>query len=266
MASFTGDARNLAPFEDCVSFCRAVCRFKSIGRDVSMNYKFLSQMPTLVLALLDNASSAESVFLQMLETGDEEGKKVGDARGVGICTAINGAEKYFEDLGRYYDWTYDDVEKVKSAFIDLYMDALNRFVSGNGFSMESLDRSKAQKFKSTYIELCRSKQPTRFCPEICGKELCLYRFNFRDTLLNLDYDKRFVKIYEEGGIDRWPRLLNLFREAVQATILPGGSEETTEKIALCFALQKFDSIKSFTRQHMDVVMEKVIDLNRSLGK
>lgn len=266
MASFTSDARNLAPFEGCVSYCKAVCKFKSSGRDVSMRYRFLSQMPTLVLALLDNATSAESVFLQMLETADDEGKKVGDARGVGICAAINVAEKYFEDLGRFYAWTYDDVERVKLAFIGLYIDGLNRFVSGKGFSIESLDRSMVQEFKSTYMELCRGRQPTRFCPEICDNDLCLYRFNFRDTLYNLDYDKRFVKIYEAGGVDRWPRLLNLFREAVQGTVLPGGSEETTEKISLCFALQKFDSIRSFTRQHMDIVMEKLIDLNRSLAK
>jgi hypothetical protein len=265
MVSFTADARNLAPFEGCVRYCRAVCRFKSIGRDVSMKYRYASQVPTLTLALLDNASCAESVFLQLLETGDEEGKRAGDAKGVGTCTAIQGAEKYFEDQGRHYDWAYDDVEKVKLAFLDLSMDALDRFVSGNGFSIESLDPSRVQKFRSTYIELCRGKQPTRFCPEICGNDLCLYRFNFRDTLLNVDYDKRFVKIYEEGGVDRWPGLLNLFREAVQGTILPGGSEEATGKIALCFALQKFDSIKSYTRQHMGIVMAKFIDVNRSLA-
>jgi len=75
MVSFTADARNLAPFEGCVRYCRAVCRFKSIGRDVSMKYRYASQVPTLTLALLDNASCAESVFLQLLETGDEERQK-----------------------------------------------------------------------------------------------------------------------------------------------------------------------------------------------
>ena len=267
MAGFMSDARNFAPFEGCPKFCKAICKFRSVGSDASLARTFSSQMPVLTLALIDNAASAESALLQMMEAGQDEGIKCGDTKGVKICMAILGAERYFEELGSDYNWSYDNVESVKSAFLDFYMAALDEFVaSPTDFSLHTINQSKIAGFKNIYTDLCRVKQPTRFCADICGEELCLYRFNLKDTLSDAYFHQRFVKTIEEGADDMWRKLYDLSMEAVETVTLPGGSKTTTERIALCFALQKCSSIKSFSRRHINAVMTSLISLNRELGE
>jgi hypothetical protein len=273
MKSFTSDARNYAPFEGCLGFCKAVCRFKTAGSNVSSTYRYISQMPKLTLALIDNATTIKSILLQMLEAGGDEGRKVGDPKGVKICAAIQGAERYFEGLGRDYNWAYDGVEQVKASFIDLYMEALDKFIaSETEFSAEApidrlLDQSKIARFKDTYTNMCKDRQPTRFCSDVCGESLCLYRFNLKEALYDQHYNRRFLDIIQAAEDDMWEKLYGLCRVAVERAVLSGGSEKTARKIALCFALQKSNSFRGFSRRHVTEVMVNLIDWSKaSVGK
>ena len=227
---------------------------------MSSTYRYLSQMPKLTLALIDGSATVASILSQMFEAGGDEGRKVGDVKGVRICTVIQGAERYFEWLGRDYSWPYDGVEQVKAAFIDLYMEALGKFLaSETEFSSDIpinrlFDQSKIVRFRDTYTNLCKDKQPTRFCGDICGESLCLYRFNLREALNEESYGKRFFDIVQAAQDDMWEQLYNLCRVVVERAVLPEGSEKTARKIALCFALQKSNSFKGFSRRHITDLM------------
>jgi hypothetical protein len=229
-------------------------------------------MPKLTLALIDNSTIIKSILLQMLEAGGDEGRKIGDLKGVKICTAIQGAERYFEELGRDYNWPYDGAEQVKASFVDLYMDALNKFTaSETEFSADTpinrlLDQFKIARFKDTYTNLCKDKQPTRFCGDICGESLCLYRFNLREALNDQHYNKRFLDIIQAAQDNMWGQLYDLCRVVAERAILPGGSEKTEQKIALCFALQKSNSIRGFSRRHITEVMVNLIDWSKASAR
>jgi hypothetical protein len=256
------DAKNLAPFEGCTKYCKVICKYKQIGGEVSSSYKYSSQIPILTIAFLDNLSSAESIFLQLMEMGVDQGNRVKDLKGLKICAAIQAFETYFEELGSGYNWLYEDVERLKTAFLDLIMGSLDKYmISPTEFNITSIDESKIQRFREVYFEVCRGKQPTQYCKEICVDETCFYRFNLKEALLDDYYSVRFIEIIEEGSDDMWSKLHDLCREAVQATILSDGSEDTTRRITLCYALHKCNSIKSFSSRHVSTIMRNLIDYN-----
>jgi len=265
MEPIISDAANWAPYEGCLKHCKSICRFQSLGRDISSSYRFTSQVPRLALSLLDELSSTGSDMVNMFDAGEDEGRNAGDPKGVRICTIIHGAERYFEELGSSYNWLYDEVEKVKGEFLDIYIDALEKYTaSKQDFSSDSLDDYKVSMYRETYLKMCKDKQPTRYCSEICEDKLCLYRFDLGEALADKYYHDRFIDIVEEGADDIWEKLYELCRQASEGAVLPGGSESATRKIALCFALQKSNHIRSFSGKHIDAVMLNLIQTsNRS---
>ena len=263
MENFRKDVKYFAPFEGCLKYCKSICSYKSIGDAISSRYRFSSQIPSLVLSLIDNSGHTDSILLQMLEMGRDEGENVKDSKGVKICSIIQGSERYFERIGSQYYWTYEDIENINNIFIEFYMDALEKSIdSGIHFSSRVLDHAKIARFKDSYKSLCKDKQPTPFCVDICPGKLCLYRFNLSEALEDTYYHKSFVELINQGGDDMWGKLDSLCKEVSGEVVLPGGNEETIKKIALCFALQKGYSIKSFSRNNIKRIIESLINLNK----
>jgi hypothetical protein len=257
------DAKSLAPYEACKSYCEAICRYKGIGSELSSKNIYKKQIPILTLAIVDNLTSAESMLLQIFEMGGDEGDRAKDPKGVKICALIQAAETYFEELGSGYNWPYESVEKVKEAFLDFTIDALTKYMASPvEFNISSIDEDKIQRLRDIYSDACRGRQPTQYCSDICEDELCLYRFSLKEALADDYYSGRFVKIIEEGGEEMWSILNELCREAAQGAVLPDASEDATRKIALCYALHKCNSMKSFSRRHVETVMRSLIDHNR----
>jgi len=263
MEGFRKDTKHFAPFEGCMKYCKAICRHKSIGDVISSRHRFFSQMPSLVLSLVDNPSSTNSILKQMLEMGRDEGEQSKDPQGVKICAIIQGSERYFERLGSKYYWPYEDVANLKDIFLEFYTDSLRKFMkSVDNFSSEILDETKIASFKEFYRSLCKDKQPTPFCSDICPDKLCLYRFSLSEALSDDYFHRHFVETINKGGDDMWDKLNTLCKEAAEGVVLPEGNEETVKKISLCFALQKSFSIKSFNRKNISTVLEKLINMNK----
>lgn len=263
MQSFRQNAQFFAPFESCRKHCQAICKYKNTGDILSSKHKFYSQIPSLVFSLLDGSGSIDSILLQMTEIGREEGEEMKDPLGVKICTVIHAAEKYFEEIGSRYLWSFDDLEKLKELFLQIYTDVLSKSTEPEiKFSFEILDQGKVKSFQELYKKLCKNKQPTLFCSEICPEELCLYRFNLLDVLQDDYYHKHFVDLINTGADDMWQKLDALCKEVAEDNILPEGNEETVKKISLCFALQKSFSIKSFNRKNISTVMANLINMNK----
>ena len=254
------DAPGLAPFEGCTEYCQAICRHRSIGNRISQDHRFTSQMPTLILSLVDDV--AEQILPQFIELGEDAGRRIGDPKAVKTCAIVQGAEIYFENLGSKYEWAYEDVESLKEAFLALYVDSLEKYYSSNG-SLSILDDSRLLSFRSLYSNMCMNKQPTKYCGEICTDTSCLYRFNLDEALADESYHKRFMETIHENGENMWRELNDLCTEAAEGVILPYGSDSATKKIALCFALHKSQSIESFTGRHVQTIMRNLMDTSNS---
>jgi hypothetical protein len=203
----------------------------------------------------------------MMEMGVDEGNRAKDPKGVKICAEIQAAERYFEELGSGYGWPYEDVDEVKAAFIDLIVDATEKYVTSPAeFTLASLDEAKIKRFRDAYRDVCAGEQPTQYCGDICGEEPCLYRFNMKEAISDDYYGGRFIEIIEEGGEEMWSNLFDMCLEAVQGAILPDGGEDATRRIALCYALHKCSSIKSFNKRHIDTVMGSLIEYSEDEDK
>lgn len=260
MEELKKDAEYLAPFEGCEKYCKSICGYKSIGSAVSSSHGFSSQMPSLVLSLIDDAGFKDSILLQMLEMGKDEGNSVRDPEGIKKCSIIHSTERYFEWIGKQQYWSYKETENIKNAFLEFYMDTLEKYLGDeSNFSSNILDQSKLFVFNNLYKNLCRDRQPTPFCSNICNDKLCIYRFNMSEALEDDYYHKSFLEVINNGGQDMWVKLNALCREVAEEIVLPGGSREQTKRAALCFALQKSFMIRSFNRRHIERIMNNLMD-------
>jgi hypothetical protein len=259
MAVHRQDQKHLAPFEGCVTHCRAICNYKPLGQKIVEKRTFSSQMPHLALAMIENTDILPSIISQVFEAGTEEGKSVQDLQGVGICSLVQSGERYLQWLGNRYQWPFGDIERLKSLYLELSVPALQAYLkSPQDFSSDLLDDSKIKAFRSHYSSICSGKQPTTFCRQICTDGLCLYRFFFSEALADSQYHKSFISTVNEGGDERWEKLGMLCRDVVKELVLPSGSEETVRKMALCYALQKSYSLPSLSRRHIKILIENLI--------
>ena len=260
MEDFRRNEVYIAPYGGCLKHCRSICRYKDVGDFVSSSYRSSSQMAPMVLSIVDGAGTKHSL-LQMLEMGKEEGDRAKDPKGINLCSTIHCTERYFDRIGNQYSLSYEDTENLKNAFLMFYVDAFDKYLkSGEEFSNELpdiLDQSKMSKFRSLYKSLSGGKQPTSFCKAICPDDLCVYRFNMPEALDDDYYHRTFVETMSKGGEEMRESLGSLCKEAAD-DILPGGNSESMRKIALCFALQKSYSIRSFTRGHIETIMTNLL--------
>lgn len=260
MENFKEEVQFYTPFDICGKYCSEICKYKSMGEAISTKYRFFSQMPHLVLLLIDNPSSTEPILLQMLEMGKEEGDIVNDQKGVKICSIIHGSERYFEEKGSQYHWSFEDVEDLKDKFLEIYMGALEKFMEPElDFSWELLDQSKIEMFTESYRKLCENKHQTSFCEYICPDQVCLFGFDLSDILDDNEFHETFINIIKSRGDDMFKNLYSLCKEAAKE-VLPGGNREAIDRIALCFALQKSLSVKSFNRTTIMMIIGNLIDL------
>lgn len=254
------DRTQLAPFEGCVKYCSSICRYKPLGTVIAEKRTFSSQLPYLFLALTENTDNLQTILSQMFEIGTDEGKLMNDAKGVGICSLIHGGEYYSEWLGTRYQWSFDAVEKMKDLYLEFAINALQGYLHDTEhFSGDILDQNKIIAFMNYYHDICKGKQPTTFCHQICSDDLCLYRFYLFEMLADTNYTKSFISTVNEGGDNMWEKLASLCREAVTEIAMPTGTEETLRKLTLCYALQKAYSLPSLSRRHIKILMENLLE-------
>lgn len=254
------EVQHFAPFAGCQHYCRAICRYKDSGHEVAEHHRFYTQIPTLVLSLISEGSP-DAIVLQMLEMVE---RSATSRRGVQICSIIQGAENYFEQLGNRYGWPYTEVARLKALFLDIYHDIIPQSETSNAYlPSQVIDSDKVGRFRDLYEHLCEGKQPTAFCQRICPDNRCRYRFNMSEALKDDYYHRSFVEIVNKSGEDMWDQLNALCKEAAEEAVLPQSNKETNRKIALCFALQKSYSLKSFRREHIKTIMDHLIGLEET---
>jgi hypothetical protein len=258
MRTYLRDSRYISPYLSCPAFCSNVCSYKDIGEEVRENYRLRNAYHPLVLSLVEGVGYEDSIT-QMFETGNDQARISGNPLGVKTCAAVQGAENFFEYLGSKYHWTYEDQVEVLSNFLDLYVDALSRYIGERRFA---LDEGKLESFSKTFLSMVQGKQPESFCRNICEDGTCRYRYSLEKSLEDEFYHNTFVETINEGGADMWERLYQHCLN-VANTLGPSLDTESLERISLCYALQKCYTLESFEKRHVEQVMTNLYNLENT---
>jgi hypothetical protein len=256
MKKYLDDPEFQSPYKSCSRYCKHICEFKDQGNIVSNIERFSSTYPKLVLSLLENSDYTENLE-QMFETGNDVARISGDILGTKLCAAIQGTEKYFEELGRSYHWCYEDQEQLLSQFLDIYIESLQSYLE-NGTVV--LYEKALNDFKDNYTRLVTGIQPTSYCAKICKDNTCQYRYLILEKLEDEDHQNSFIEIINSGGSEMW-RQLNIHCQTVAIQLNPSLSKETLQKVSTCYALQKTYQFDEFSQRHIAQVMNNLVEFN-----
>ena len=254
MKSYLDNPEYLSPYTSCSRYCNNICKYKDLGDSILNIQRFETTYPKLVLSFLEQ-TEYDQYLEQMFETGNDTARKSGDKYGVKLCAAVQGAEKYYDKLGRSYHWSYHDQEQILTQFLDMYIESLEHYLSQGTVT---LNEDKANSFKETYIKLVKNKQPTKFCAKICQDNTCQYRYLLNEKLKDEDYHDSYVEIINSGGPEMWPQLVNLCK-TIAYELNPFLSLETLSRISNCYALQKTYQFEEFSHQHIAQVMNNLLE-------
>ena len=192
----------------------------------------------------------------MFSSGNDEGRERGDLYGVKLCAAVQGAENYFEYLGRRYHWSYNEQDNLLKCFQDIYTDSLRKYLENN---VLQLDPELVEVFTRDYRRIVTDKQPTAYCPIICKDNTCQYRHILATQLEDVYYHNAFVETINKGGPDLYENLKTICIQAAEE-LNPVLIPDTQRKIALCFALHKTMELENFSQRHFDILMSNLLEL------
>jgi len=254
MKQYLEDPDYLSPYVSCSRYCNNICKYKDLGNTIHNIERFESTYPKLVLSFLEQ-TEYEQYLEQMFETGNDSARVSGDMFGVKLCAGVQGAEKYFDELGRSYHWSYSEQKEILSTFLDSYNDSLNNYIAKRSIT---LNVDKVNSFKETYILHVKDKQPTLYCAKICPDNTCQYRYLLQDQLLDEDHHDSFIEIINSGGSMMWPQLDNLCK-TIAYELNPSLNIETITKISRCFALQKTYQFNELSQQHITQIINNLLE-------
>ncbi len=256
MSAYLKNPQYISPYESCPQYCKKVCYYKDIGDDIQVKYRFSNNFPKLILSLIEQVNFNDT-FIQIFEAGNDEAMRNGDLYGVKLCAALQGAENYLEKLGKYYNWNYEDQEKLLSNFLDVFLDALSKYLDQK---IISLNQEKVEKIRDLFSIMVKGKQPTMFCYRICTDGTCLYRYLLEDALNDEFYHTNYVNTINSGAQDLWYDLINVSRD-VTNELNPELDNGAIKKISNCFILQKTHQIEDFSQRHLEEIMNNVLEEN-----
>jgi hypothetical protein len=259
MIEYLGNTKYLSPYLSCHKYCNNVCQYKDIGETILEDSRFYPIYPKLVLSILEGADSTDNL-LQMFERGNDLARKTGDPIGVKLCAALQGCERYFEDLGRKYHWDYTEQENLLSGFFEIYLESLRKYMDTKTIT---LNHEKIRIFRESYKNMVMEKQATQYCPTICNDRTCQYRYMLKDLLQDEYYHNNIVDTINTGDEDIWYTLITISQEVVEE-LTPDLSNETSIKIGNCFIMQKAYQIEDFSQRHINQIMTNILDESTSI--
>jgi len=254
MKQYLDDPDYLSPYVSCSRHCNNICKYKDLGNTIHNIERFESTYPKLVLSFLEQ-TEYDQYLEQMFETGNDSARVSGDMFGVKLCAGVQGAEKYFDELGRSYHWSYSEQKEILSTFLDSYNDSLNNYIAKRSIT---LNVDKVNSFKETYILHVKDKQPTLYCAKICPDNTCQYRYLLQDQLLDEDHHDSFIEIINSGGSMMWSQLDNLCK-TIAYELNPSLNIETITKISRCYALQKTYQFNELSQQHITQIINNLLE-------
>ena len=259
MSSIINDENYISPYLSCSRYCKKVCSYKDVGEELRNRVRYSDSFHPLLLSLLDSDNVTQQLSL-MFEVGNDEARIRKDELGVKICTAVQGAENFFEDLGSKYHWSYTTQESILTCFLDLYVDSLTRNINE---AMVVIDSNRLQSLREAFIINVDDRQPTGICKKICVDGTCRYRYSLIEAISDTGNNNNFVDIINRGTSNMMETLFQHCLD-IASNLGPTLTEKTIRKMALCYALQKSYGFNSFKKQHIENIMNSLLELDDNI--
>lgn len=247
MKGFTEEIADVfVPFESCPLYCENICKYKNEAENIMEDPEFREILSRFILSVVIHDSALLEEFPQLIQSINKLRKSSDSDSGIVLCTLINGIHDYFEKRGQQYGWNYNEVETLTQDFMALLQGVLkgedNQPLEESTLSDEQKNRVVA--FQNNYKDLCkRLYYPFAGCKKVCPDGLCLYKYHVESLLSDARLDRNFTNTMAKySGADRWEKIGKICEIAERRTITDKGPSEAKIKPALCFAVQKSESM------------------------
>ena len=230
------------------------------------NFEFRETLSRYILSIVvshDNGNLIEefSTVIQIINKLDV--KNLMDNTETTRRILESGIEDYFEHKGYQYGWKYNEVEKMKTNFLEIIDLVLEKYVNKNSdIKFTDKDVELIQSFQLLYVESCKRKNyPFADCENVCSNKICLYRYNVEPLLAENRMHKNFIKILgTEKNQEIWNKMEKVTKMAERRLLNDTVDAEAKKRASLCFIIQKSESIKEFDFLIRDKIKQSMIKL------
>ncbi len=251
------------PFELCPIYCTNTCRYKKEAERIVEDAEFREILSRYIISVVVNDTAMSEEFPHVLQTINKL-RKNRHKSGVVLCSLISGIDYYFENKGRQYGWKYDDVDRLKKEFLSLLYNIILRRYKNSSLKLPLTEeeRNRVKSFSRRYKELCkRYYNPFSGCKRVCPDGYCLYRYNVEALLSDTRLDRNFVNtIANYSGDEMWKKLGEVCKIAVRRIISDGVPSEIKGKIAVCFAIQKSETMPYLDQFLREKIVTSMVNL------
>lgn len=243
------------PFESCPVHCKNICKHKKEADEIVEAQEFKEILSGYVLSSVIRDLSLIEQFPKLIQVTNKFRKNGNTDSGILLCTLMTGFNDNFDKRGQQYSWSFNDVSELKKGFIALVNGILNGGCDSALKQPKFSDkqRNEVKAFQDKYKSLCTRRHDSfAGCGKVCPDKLCLYRYHIESLLTDRRLDRNFTNtLAKYAGDDMWKKLGNICEVAERRTITDKAPLEAKNKPALCFAVQKSESmpyVDSFLRE------------------
>ncbi|NOQ23058.1 MAG: DUF87 domain-containing protein [Candidatus Aegiribacteria sp.] len=246
------------PLDSCSSYCKDICKYRKEAISIVENNEFQETLSRYILSVLARRESLIEEFPRLLQEIHKLRKDRSSDSGVVLCTLLQGLDEYFETMGKIRDWKYEDVYELKNQLLSIVYEV--GFV-GQTSELTDDDKKRIDVFKNKYHSLCKvSYYPFSGCKRICSDNLCLYRENVLQLTRDSRLHNNFVNtLANYSGIEIWENLEKWCMVPVRRLITENSSAEEKKKIAICFTIQKAESMPYMDFFLIEKIVTNMID-------
>ncbi len=152
-----------------------------------------------------------------------------DKKDLYTCLLINSLNRFFEERGGYYGWSYKDISYLKNGLLSLLLSIEE---STSGLS----DLSKR------FTAICSvDKQPFMCCHLNCASSVCLFKFEGEKLILSGQFSSRFKEASNSEGIEGRKLWKNLIIDSGREVVFEGENKshnKLTIQIGICYIIQE----------------------------
>jgi hypothetical protein len=249
----------LMPLTGSPQYQEQLRQYGRIARQVEDDPEFAELLARYIVSAVTYAPTLQEAFPQLVQFIYKFCKNNTDAGGVSFVLS-QAIAAYFELRGQQYGWTYEEMEQIEKRFQNLVLKvALEQGLQGisERQSVES-EQPSIQAFQEQHRRLCQlTVYPFAGCERVCPNKNCLYRYNVQTLLADRRLHNNFTAALADfSGDEMWRKAYEVCRVVERRVGLKSLSPEEIQKIALCFVIQKSDSMP-----YMDVFLKEKILTN-----
>lgn len=225
--------------------------------------EFKEVLARYILSVVLSASAVIDEFPLVRQTIDKLRKRNSARPSVVQWTLVLGTEDYFERKGREYGLTYDEVDELNRLFLLIVNNVVaprdgQTTTHSRDFSAE--DQALIAEFQHRYKALSQCQYyPYAGCAKVCTNNLCLYRYNIQPLLQDDRIEENFIKaLNSPSEDDMWKNAWTACLSVTRRIMGSGTDVEERRKAALCFAIQKGETLPYLDAGHRESLVAEML--------